>query len=58
MGPFLSKGGILCEPSNPIGKEGMTMTLTVDMFINILSFGMAAFAIGYAMGQNSNKTQK
>lgn len=34
------------------------MTLTVDMFINILSFGMAAFAIGYAMGQSSNKTQK
>ncbi len=48
----------MCEPSNPIGKEGMTMTLTVDMFINILSFGMAAFALGYAMGQNSNKTQK
>ena len=34
------------------------MTLTVDLFISILSFGMAAFAIGYALGQSSNKTQK
>ena len=34
------------------------MTLTVDLFISILSFGLAAFAIGYALGQSSNKTQK
>ena len=34
------------------------MTLTVDLFISILSFGMAALTIGYALGQSSNKTQK
>lgn len=34
------------------------MTLTVEMFISILSFGMAAFAIGYALGKGSNKSQK
>ena len=45
-------------PSNPNGKEGWTMTLTVDLFISILSFGMAAFAIGYALGRSSSKTQK
>ena len=34
------------------------MTLTVDPFISILSFGMAAFAIGYSLGRSSSKTQK
>ena len=34
------------------------MTLTVDLFISILSFGMSVFVIGYALGQSSNKTQK
>ena len=33
------------------------MTLTVDLFISILS-GMAAFAIGYSLGRSSSKTQK
>ena len=32
--------------------------ITVDLFISILSFGMAAFAIGYALGRSSSKTQK
>jgi hypothetical protein len=44
--------------SNPNGKEGGAMTLTVDLFISIISFGLSAFAIGYALGQSSNKTQK
>lgn len=34
------------------------MTLTIDMFLNILSFSMAAFAIGDTLGQNANKSQK
>ena len=34
------------------------MTLTLDLLISILSFGMAAFAIGYELDQSSNKTQK
>ena len=34
------------------------MTLTVEMFLSIISFGVAMFSIGYAIGQSSNKSQK
>lgn len=45
--------------TSPIQTERRgAMTLTVDLFISIISFGLSAFAIGYALGQSSNKTQK
>ena len=34
------------------------MILTVDMFVAILALCLSAFALGYAIGQNANKTQK
>ena len=41
-----------------MGKEGICMLLTVDTFIGILSLCLGAFALGYAIGCASNKTQK
>lgn len=47
-----------CQHENLQWTSLQNINLTVDLFISILSFGMAAFAIGYALGQSSNKTQK
>ena len=43
---------------NPVERRA-TLMLTIEGLLAVLSFGLACFSIGYAMGRNDNhKTQK
>ena len=43
---------------NPMERRA-TLMLTIEGLLAVLSFGLACFSIGYAIGRNDNhKTQK
>ena len=43
---------------NPV-KRRATLMLTIEGLLAVLSFGLACFSVGYAIGRNDNrKTQK
>ena len=38
--------------------KGWAVPMSVIDLMNVLAFGLACFSIGYAIGKDSNKTQK